>query len=145
MQAVFLKLLPLPDDEVMGILAFAVAETLSCGSELVETAGAHLGTDMAEYWTPDDTFLDLLRDKEAINAMLAEIGGKTVAKGNLTATAKVQKGIIHDFIHGENSRKARPDWQPRYMGFPMQGYTKRQKTIPAVNVGTALKKALKAA
>ena len=28
-----------------------------------------------------------------------------------------------------NSRKANPDWQPRYMAFPMQGYTKRQDTI----------------
>lgn len=50
-----------------------------------------LGVDMAAFWSPDETFLSLMRDKEVINAMLGEVAGKSVAEGNLTATAKIQK------------------------------------------------------
>ena len=91
---------------------------------MVEGLGCLLNVDMADHWTADDTFFDLLRDKEAINAMLAEIGGGDVAEGNLTSTAKVQKQIIRDFMTGEG-REHKADWQPRYMNFPMQGYTGR--------------------
>ena len=80
---------------------------------------------MASVWQPDETFFDLMRDKQAINAMLKDIGGKPVADGNISATAKAQKQIIKDCINGENGRNARPDWQPRYMAFPMKAYTKR--------------------
>lgn len=121
---VFAKLAKLDDAKVMSILTYVVAETLQSGSAMVEALGSLLTVDMADHWKADDTFFDLLRDKEAINAMLAEIGGKLVAKSNLTATAKVQKKIIRDFMTGEG-REHKPDWQPRYMAFPMQGYTKR--------------------
>ncbi|MEM1286226.1 MAG: chromosome partitioning protein ParB, partial [Pseudomonadota bacterium] len=73
-----------------------------------------------------------------INAMLAEIGGKDVAEGNLTSTAKVQKQIIRDFMTGEG-REHKPGWQPRYMNFPMKGYTKRQSTIDAVRMLESIK------
>lgn len=122
--AVFAKLETLSDDEVMEILTFVVAETLPSASELVEGLGVQLNVDMKAHWTPDQTFFDLLRDKEAINAMVGEIGGKTVASSNVTATAKVQKQIVQDFMNGENGRE-QTDWQPRYMTFPMEAYTKR--------------------
>lgn len=122
---VFAKLLKLDDSEVMEILTYLVAETLQSGSSLVEALGVLLKVDMANHWNrEDDTFLDLLRDKEATNAILAEIGGETVAQGNITATAKAQKQIIGDFISG-NGREQNKNWQPRYMSFPMQGYTER--------------------
>ncbi|MEL6486417.1 MAG: hypothetical protein AAFQ13_04640 [Pseudomonadota bacterium] len=73
---------------------------------------------------PDDAFFDLLRDKQVINAMLAETAGEDVAKGNLTATAKVQKGIIQDVLSGKRT-SGNPDWTPRYMAFPMSAYTDR--------------------
>ena len=66
----------------------------------------------------------LLRDKDAINAVLAEIGGKSVAEGNITATAKAQKQIIANFLSGAD-REQNKEWQPRYMRFPMEAYTKR--------------------
>ena len=131
-RTLFTRLMELDDDTVSRILTFVVAETLPCGSEMMEQLGLQLSTDMRDHWAADQNFFDLLKDKEAINAMLAEIGGKSVAKGNLTATAKAQKQIIQDFITGENGRKANRDWQPRYMQFPMRGYTKRQDTIEAV-------------
>jgi len=121
---VFTKLLSLDDDAVMQVLAFVVAETLPSGSAMVEALGKLLGTDMVAFWSSDETFLDLVRDKEVINAMLGEVAGKSVADGNLTATAKVQKQIIADCLNGKR-KDAKQDWQSRYMRFPMGSYTKR--------------------
>jgi len=95
---------------------------LEAGSGTVEALGAHLNVDMRDYWHPDAAFFDLLRDKAAINAMLAEIGGKEVAEGNLTITAKVQKKIIGDFVTGEGRPKVE-GWLPGYMEFPFRAYT----------------------
>lgn len=134
---IYAKLLPLSDDEVVTILTFVTAETLNAGSDMVEVLGEQLSVDMSNHWTLGDTatqtvFFDLFRDKEAINAMLQDIGGKVVAEGNLTATAKVQKQIIKDHLSG--TRKcSKANWKPRYMAFPMKGYTKRQNTIAAVS------------
>lgn len=120
---VFAKLLTLDDNAVMQVLTFATAETLPSGGAMVEVLGKLLGTDMAACWSPDETFLGLLRDKEVVNTMLGELAGKPIAEGNLTATAKVQKGIIADCLTGTR-KSAKPDWQPRYMRFPMAAYTK---------------------
>ena len=133
----FAQLVKLSDEQVMDILTYVVAETLPCGSDIVEGLGVMLGVDMTHHWQPDDTFFDLLRDKEAINAMLKEIGGKRVADGNVTATAKVQKGIIQDFRSGSGREKVE-GWQPRYMAFPMRAYTKRGG-IDAINRYKAVK------
>ena len=83
-----------------------------------------LGTDMAKHWTPDETLLGLLRDKEAINACVKEVAGKTSADAHLSSTAKVQKKIINDCLDGTRT-SGKKDWQPRYMAFLMRGYTKR--------------------
>ena len=120
----FEKLMTLAEDEILDILAFLIAETLPKGSALIEGIGAFLNLDMATHWQPDETFFALLRDKDAINAILSEVGGKSVAKGNVAATAKVQKGIISDFLNG-NGRERVQNWQPRYMAFPMKAYTKK--------------------
>lgn len=122
---IFSKLTKLDDQTVMRILTFVIAESLVSGTSMVEVLGEQLSVDMIEVWTPDDAFFALLRDKEAINGMLKHIGGKAVADGNIASTAKVQKGIIQDFIKGENGRKAKGDFEPRYMRFPMAAYTKR--------------------
>jgi len=121
---IFAKLIELDDGNVTRILTFIVAETLANGSAMVEVLGNMLSIDMAKSWQVDETFLDLARDKEAINAMLKHIGGKRVADGNISATAKVQKKIIADFLDGTRQPQKK-DWQPRYMDFPMRSYTKR--------------------
>lgn len=120
----FAKLMTLDDAAVTDILTFVVAETLESASATVEGLGVMLGVNMADHWQPDQTFYDLLRDKQAVNTMLAEIGGQGVADANVTATAKTQKHIIEDCRTG-NGRTASLDWQPRYMAFPMQSYTER--------------------
>ncbi|MEP3476421.1 MAG: ParB/RepB/Spo0J family partition protein [Hyphomicrobiales bacterium] len=140
---IFIKLQALSDKQVMSILSFIVAETLAAGSDMVELLGSLLSVDMAQHWTQDDTFLDLLRDKETINTILEDVGGKTVAEGNLASTATVQKQIIKNFLDGTRTPQKK-EWQPRYMDFPMQGYTKRQDTITAVKSGKLLAKMLRA-
>jgi len=120
--SLFAALLKRSDDEVMRILAFVMAETLEAGTGTVETLGSHLNVDMREYWQPDDAFFDLLRDKAAINAMLADIAGASIAKANVATTAKVQKKIIADFVTGEGRPKAE-GWLPGYMAFPFRAYT----------------------
>lgn len=124
LQEIFAKLCELTDKQMMRILAFTMAETLSVGTAMIDDLGHLLGVDMRGWWAPDDAFFDLLRDKQMINAMLGEIGGKAVADGNVTSTAKVQKQIIRNFAEGKGREKTE-DWLPRYMGFPMRGYTER--------------------
>jgi ParB family chromosome partitioning protein len=131
LQAIFTTLLKLDDASVMRILTFVIAETLASQSDTVEMLGAQLSVNMNEVWTPDQTFFDLFRDKQAINAMVKEVAGKNAAESNITATAKVQKGIIQDCINGKRKMKQK-NWKPRYMQFPMKGYTKREKTISFV-------------
>jgi hypothetical protein len=63
--------------------------------------------------------------------LVKEVAGKNAAESNITATAKVQKGIIQDCINGKRKAKQK-NWKPRYMQFPMKGYTKREKTISFV-------------
>ena len=125
---IFANLIELDDTAVTRILTFVVAETLPSGSAMVEVLGNILSVDMADNWQVDETFLNLHRDKVAINAMLKSIGGKHVADGNISATAKVQKKIIADYLNGTRSGGKKADnekWQPRYMDFPMRSYTKR--------------------
>ncbi len=124
----FARLTRLDNDEVMRILTFVMAESLQSATSMVEGLGQLLNVNMADHWqvssASGDVFFDLLRDKQAINAIVAELAGKSAADANLKATAKVQKGIIKDCLNG--TRKAEVEnWQPRYMQFPMKAYTNK--------------------
>lgn len=122
--SIFAKLATLSDEEVTRILAFLMAETLEAHTPLLEHLGQHLETDPMQDWTPDEAFVDLLRDKEVINAMVGEVAGEAAAKGNVTATAKVQKAILKDCISGKRESEI-GNWKLRYMAFPMTAYTAR--------------------
>ena len=80
---------------------------------------------MGAFWTPDDAFFDLMRDREAVNAMLKEVGGKKVTDGNLTEKVKTQKAILRDFLDGTNDRPKVARWTPKWLTFPAQAYTRR--------------------
>ena len=120
---IFLILLEHDDKTVLRILTFVMAETLQSGTSLIEMLGGKLSIDIRKCWQLDDAFFALLRDKAAINAMLKHIGGKHVADSNVSATAKIQKQIIADFVTG-NGRKKAQNWLPHYMDFPFKTYTK---------------------
>jgi ParB family chromosome partitioning protein len=126
--AVFAQLLKLTDDEVMHVLAFAMAETLEAGTAVVEAVGVKTQTDMTNTWAPDDTFLALLAGKDVLHAILSELGGPSVADANKGQTGKVQKGIIRDFIAGSNGRSQVQNWLPAYARFPAAAYTDRGGT-----------------
>jgi ParB family chromosome partitioning protein len=124
---VFARLLALTDEAVLKVLTLAMAETLASGSPLVEAAGVVVKSDAVRWWTADDTFLDLIRDRVAVNAMLDEVAGKAVADANLSETAKIQKKIIQDCLTGEGRDKVE-GWVPRYMAFP-PGHYDPNKTL----------------
>jgi ParB family transcriptional regulator, chromosome partitioning protein len=122
--AIFAQLLKLPEDDVLRLLALAMAETLVVGSAASELAGAVTHATRND-WRPDDTFFNLLGGKDVVNAMLADIGSPAVAEANKDATTKVQKGIIKDYLTGENGRDHKADWLPPYFQFPIKTYTER--------------------
>lgn len=118
---IFSALLNLDDKAVMKVVSFIVAETLPSGSELIDAVGERLNIDMSDYWSPDDVFFGLLRDKSAINAIVKEVAGKAKADAHLASTAKVQKQVIQDCLTNERKNE-HPKWVPRYMKFPIQYY-----------------------
>jgi len=117
-------LLGMSDADVMRILTYLMAETLEADAELVDALRIRISTDMKNWWTPDQTFFDLLRDKEAITSILREVAGDMTADAHMASTAKVQKKIVADCLKGEGRPKVE-GWLPRYMAFPAQGYTER--------------------
>ena len=122
--SLFAQLLKLPDEDVLRLMALAMAETLSAGTASAELVGAVTGATLND-WRPDDTFFDLLNGRDVANALLADIGSPAIAEGNNSETAKVQKGIIKDIMRGENGREANADWLPAYFRFPASAHTER--------------------
>ncbi len=117
-------LIKLSDAEVMRVLTFVMAETLSSGTGLIEQIGNHLDVDMTGLWEPEDAFFDLLRDKTALCEILSEAGGKELADANISATAKVQKQAIRDALGERQDDDTKAKWLPRYLKFPFSAYTK---------------------
>lgn len=106
----------------MRVLSFVMAETLAAHGDSVDLLGELLHTDMRNWWSPDETFYALLRDKDAINAMLREIAGARKANAHLPSKMKVQKQVIADCLA---ARSESEPWLPGYLAFPARGYTER--------------------
>ena len=122
---VFAQLLPLPDDDVLRVLAIVMGETLAAGSAAVEAVGVHLHVDLRTVWQPDDAFFELIRDRQVVNVMVAELAGQQSADANIAEKIKAQKSIIRACLTGENGRIKVEDWLPRWMAFPVATYTDR--------------------
>jgi len=122
---VFARLLALPDGDVLCVLAIVMGETLAAGSAVVEALGVHLRLDMSAVWQVDETFFELIRDRQVVNAMVAEVAGKRSADGNIAEKIKTQKSIIRACLKGENGRTKVENWLPRWMAFPVGSYTDR--------------------
>jgi len=88
-------------------------------------------------WSLDDIFLDLLKDRTAINALLSEVAGKAVADASVSETGKVQKKIIHDCLTGEG-RETVKGFVPRYMAFPA-GHYDPSKMLEIATASDAIK------
>lgn len=121
----FTRLAALSDDAVMSILPVVMGETLAVGSSEVELLGQNLNTDMKNCWNDTAVLPDLIRDKQLLTAIVAEVAGADVAEANAEATAKVQRGILTDCLTGSNGRAKVEGWLPRWFAFPPSGYTDR--------------------
>lgn len=121
----FVRLLQLPDPAVLDVAAIVMGETLEAGSPLIEVLGPLLGTDITKVWQADDALLDLIRDREVIGCVLADVAGATVASANEAATGKVKRKIVRDCLNGENGRAKVEGWVPKWMAFPPAAYTAR--------------------
>ncbi|MEI9994663.1 MAG: ParB/RepB/Spo0J family partition protein [Rhizomicrobium sp.] len=120
----FVKLLGMKDAQVMRLASVIMADTLAVGSFPVETAGAVLEVDARPHWQADDCFLDMIRDKATLSAMIAEVAGKDVAKANAGGKAATLRQIIRDALAGRNGRKKAEGWLPGWMAFPFAAYGK---------------------
>ena len=123
--AVFLRLLELPDPAVMDVIVIVMGETLASGSAAVEAVGLHIGVEMARYWQADDAFFELIRDREVLTRIVAEVAGEKVASANVGEKTKTLKAIVRDHLDGANGRERREKWVPRWMAFPPASYTAR--------------------
>ncbi|WP_246728256.1 hypothetical protein [Mesorhizobium japonicum] len=65
--------------------------------------------------------------------MLADLGGKHVADGNVAEKVKTQKKIIRDFLSGDNGRRQVEAGLPNWMKFPVESYTERGGFAPPIN------------
>lgn len=122
---VFHRLLDLPDTVVMEVIAIVMGETLASGSAAVEAVGMEVGVDMTRCWQADDAFFELIRDREVLTRIVAEVAGETVASANAGEKSKTLKRIVRDHLDGTNGRDRRESWVPRWMAFPPTAYTAR--------------------
>jgi ParB family chromosome partitioning protein len=121
----FVRLLEVSDEAVIEALAIVMAETLEAGTPLIETLGRHLQIDMADAYAVDGALLDLIKDREVLDAMVAELAGQQAADGNAKATGKVKRQIVADCLAGTNGRAKVERFVPRWMSFPPSAYTQR--------------------
>lgn len=108
---IFQSLLTMEDETVLRVLSFVMAETLEAHTDMVDTLGGLIGTDMRNWWTPDGTFFDFLRDKAAINGMVREIAGGHAADAHTVSTAKVQRQIVNDCLSDQRRPEVK-NWFP---------------------------------
>ncbi|MDA5193695.1 ParB/RepB/Spo0J family partition protein [Govanella unica] len=122
---IFARLLSLAEDDVLRILAVVMGETLEAGSAMVEAAAYRIGLDMRRFWQPDEAFFDLLRDREIVTALLAEVAGPAVAASNRQEKLRTQKQILRDCLAGDNGRLKSAPWLPGWMAVPARAVTER--------------------
>jgi ParB family chromosome partitioning protein len=121
-EAVFGRLLALTDEQVLSVLAIVMGESLEAGSGIVDILGAQIGVDMACAWQPDDAFFELLRSREVLVAMVAEVAGQETASANTNEKGKTLKAIIADCLAGQNGRVKVEGWVPKWLRFPAAAY-----------------------
>lgn len=122
---VFLRLMVLTDDDLGPVIAVVMGETLALANAVIEAVGHEVSIDMATYWQADDAFFELLRDRDVLSAIVADIAGEDVAAANAKEKGKVLKQIAHDHLEGTNGRRKTEAWVPRWMAFPPSAYTAR--------------------
>ncbi|HVJ01869.1 MAG TPA: ParB N-terminal domain-containing protein [Sphingomonas sp.] len=125
LSAIFLRLLDLPDAAVLDVVAAVMGETLMAGSPAVAALGLVLGLDMADWWQADDALFGLIRDRQVLAAIVAEVAGPGVADANAREKGRTLKKIVADHLAGAGGRAKAGRWVSRWMAFPPATYTGR--------------------
>jgi ParB family chromosome partitioning protein len=128
---VFANAQTLNDEDMLRVLTFLMADSLSVQSPLLDILGQALQTDMQTHWIPDQTFFDLIRDKTVLNTMVGTLAGDTAAKQNVTATAKAQRAILTACLDGTRPSCIKT-WIPPHMAFPARTYRQSETAEPQV-------------
>src|SRR3546814_9560049 len=63
-----------------------------------------MGVDMADWWQADTAFFELIRDREVLSRIVAEVAGETVATANVGEKSKTLKRIVSDHLDGADGR-----------------------------------------
>jgi ParB family chromosome partitioning protein len=71
-------------------------------------------------------FYDLIRDREVLTAILREVGGDTVAQAHAAEKGKTIKGVINDYLTGEQWPR-----QARSLGAALDGVPAHRLTPSA--------------
>ncbi|HET7576251.1 MAG TPA: ParB N-terminal domain-containing protein [Sphingomicrobium sp.] len=119
------QLLGCPDETILDALVIVMGEALEAATPFIEVLGRQLEIDMADSFAVDGALLDLIKDREVLDAMLGEVGGQQIAEANANATGKVKRQIIADCLNGTNGRAKIERFVPRWMIFPPSAYTTR--------------------
>lgn len=125
LSGLFLALLSLPDHAVMEVIAVVMGEALAAGSAAVEAVGGEIGVAMADWWEADEAMFSLIRDREVLGRIVADVAGETVATANAKEKSKTLKQIVGDHLAGNDGRAKVEGWVPRWMQFPPSAYTER--------------------
>ncbi|WP_066584415.1 hypothetical protein [Sphingomonas pruni] len=123
--AIFLRLMDLSDAAVLAVVAAVIGEALAVGSPAVDALGLTLGIEMADWWRSDAALFDLIRDKQVLAAMVAEVAGPEVAEANAKEKGAALKKIVTDHLAGAEGRAKVECWVPRWLAFPPAAYTDR--------------------
>src|SRR3546814_21083721 len=107
----------------MSILPIVMGETLAVGGTEVDMLGHLTGTDMRVCWQDAIVLPTLIRDKQVLNAVVAELAGPEVAEANAGATAQVPRGIPTDCLTGRTGRAQDQHRLPVWFAFPPAGHT----------------------
>src|SRR3546814_8844325 len=102
----------------MEIITIIMGETLASGSAAVAATGTQIGVDMADWWQADAAFFELIRDREVLSRIVAEVAGETVATANAGEKTKTLKRIVRDHLDGADGRTKVERWVPKWLGFP---------------------------
>ena len=80
---------------------------------------------MADWWQADDALFSLLRDREVLGRIVADVAGETVASANAGEKTRTLKQIVADHLAGADGRAKVERWVPRWMHFPPSAYSER--------------------
>lgn len=119
---VFEAIREMDDESVLRILGFVMAESLTMGTALIERLGTLMQIDMATIWSPDPSFLPLIRERKTLLAMLSEIATPDVVAAHTDSPAKLVRDVVRQYLTGEGRPQAE-GWAPRYLRFPQSDYT----------------------